>query len=61
MAKTSWQRKVTIAFGIVFAVISVGGLIYTIATNGNPVYLPAYIIYAIVGGTMIHGKAIWRA
>lgn len=54
------ERKIAIAFGIAFATFSLVGFAYTLATNGNSVSYPVFIVFAIVGGTMIHGKAIWK-
>ena len=53
------DRKLAIGFGIAFAATSIVGFIYTWWTNGNPAAYPVFITFAIVGGTMIHGKAIW--
>jgi hypothetical protein len=54
-----FERALAIAFGIAFAVTSLVGFIYTWRTDGNPNAYPVFIAFAIVGGTMIHGKAIW--
>ena len=54
------ERKIAVAFGIAFASVSIIGFIYTFLTSGDVRAYPVFIAFAIVGGTMIHGKAIWR-
>jgi hypothetical protein len=56
-----FERKLAVIFGMTFALVSLVGFIYTLLTNGNPDSYPVFIAFGIVGGTMIHGKAIWKA
>lgn len=55
-----FERQIAIAFGVAFALVSIVGFIYTLATNGNPLAYPVFIAFAYVGGTMIHGKSIGK-
>ncbi len=54
----NFDSKVKILWGSAFSIVSIIGVIYTMLTNGNPAVYPAFIAFATVGGTLIHGKPI---